>query len=434
MRIKWQSCFFLLLFFLVCKGTAQEVKEIIREWTAYSQKVDVTDFIGQDFKVSAMIRKDLPKNDGSNAAIWARIEQSDGSTGFFENQVYMGSASEEWQKFTISGTVDKTGAYLYFGAFCQNNGNFYFDDFELEVKLKNGKWQPVPISNPGFEIEASDDLWDEGIRKSKLIKTKHFKINYDSTSVISGSKALHIKGQNIIGSNQQFGNKAAINGVTLYYEIYGEGEPLLLIHGNGQSASAFLQQTEEFSKYYRVIVVDCRGRGKSTYQKDIELTYDLQVEDMILLLDHLKLKSAHVVGWSDGGIIGLRMAMKHPEKVKKLVAMGANINPEGLIDLEELKQSVHAWKKADNPDFSLQIDLYNLMINYPQLDYKNLGVISSPTLIMAGDKDVIKHTHTVQMYEAIPNAQLAILPNETHYMPSENAALFNRLVLDFLRD
>jgi pimeloyl-ACP methyl ester carboxylesterase len=104
-----------------------------------------------------------------------------------------------------------------------------------------------------------------------------------------------------------------VNGVKLYYEVYGEGEPLLMIHGNGGSFSCFENQVAEFSKQFKVLLVDCRGRGNSTYQKGIELTFDLQVEDFTLFLDKLNIKKTNILGWSDGGIIGLILAIKHPE-------------------------------------------------------------------------------------------------------------------------
>lgn len=101
------------------------------------------------------------------------------------------------------------------------------------------------------------------------------------------------------------GKYVDVNGVKLYYEVYGEGEPLLMIHGNGGSFSCFENQVAEFSKHFKVILVDCRGRGNSTYQKGIELTFDLQVEDFTLFLDKLNIKKTNILGWSDGGIIGL---------------------------------------------------------------------------------------------------------------------------------
>ena len=225
-----------------------------------------------------------------------------------------------------------------------------------------------------------------------------------------------------------------VNGVKLYYEIYGEGEPLLMIHGNGGSFVCFENQVPEFSKHFKVILVDCRGRGNSSYQKGVELTFDLQVEDINLFLDKLNIQKTNILGWSDGGIIGLLLALKHPEKVAKLVTSGANIFPEGVVYFDEMKKTtVELESKNKNHENDLALDLNNLDLNYPNLKFSDLNAIKSKTLIIAGDHDVIKGEHTLKMYESIPNAQLAILPNSSHSALIENSKLFNEIVLPFLK-
>lgn len=231
------------------------------------------------------------------------------------------------------------------------------------------------------------------------------------------------------------GKYADVNGVKLYYKVYGEGEPLLMIHGNGGSFSCFENQVEEFSKHFKVILVDCRGRGNSSYQKGVELTFDLQVEDFSLFLEKLNIQKTNIVGWSDGGIIGLLLAIKHPEKVNKLVTSGANIFPEGVIYFEDMKKTTLDLEKNNkNHENDLAIDLNNLDLKYPNLKFTDLNVIKSKTLIIAGDHDIIKSEHTLKIYESIPNAQLAILPNSSHSALIENATLFNPIVLKFLRE
>ncbi|NTV84138.1 MAG: alpha/beta hydrolase [Bacteroidales bacterium] len=129
------------------------------------------------------------------------------------------------------------------------------------------------------------------------------------------------------GNNQDVGNYLVLNGVRLYYEIYGKGEPLVLIHGNGGNIEAMKYQIEYFSKNYRVIVMDCRGRGKSELGQD-SLTYMQMTEDIVALLDYLRVYSTYVIGRSDGGIIGLLMGIYFPGKVKKIAAYGANLWPD----------------------------------------------------------------------------------------------------------
>ena len=224
-----------------------------------------------------------------------------------------------------------------------------------------------------------------------------------------------------------------VNGVKLYYETYGEGEPLLMIHGNGGSFSCFENQVLEFSKHFKVVLVDCRGRGNSSYQKGIELTFDLLVEDINLFLDKLNIQKTSILGWSDGGIIGLLLAIKHPEKVNKLITSGANIFPEGVIYFEDMKKTTIDLEKNNKyHENDLAIDLNNLDLKYPNLKFTDLNVIKSKTLIIAGDHDIIKSEHTLKIYESIPNAQLAILPNSSHSALIENPKLFNEIALRFL--
>ena len=229
------------------------------------------------------------------------------------------------------------------------------------------------------------------------------------------------------------GKYVAVNGVKLYYEIYGKGTPLVMIHGNGGSFACFENQVTEFSKHFKVILVDCRGRGNSSYQKGVELTFDLQVEDINSFLNKLNIQKTNILGWSDGGIIGLLLAIKHPEKVNKLVTSGANIFPEGVIDFEGMKKTATDLEtKNKNHVNDLDIDLNNLDLKYPNLKFTDLNVIKSKTLIIAGDHDVIKSEHTLKIFESIPNAQLAILPNSSHAALIENSKLFNEIVLHFL--
>lgn len=415
------------------KINAQQATQAVKEWTSYSQSINVADKEGYEFKISAAIRVEKPKKN-SRAALWTRIDKKDGKMGFFRNDAYTTTLTDKWQVFEIKGTVDNGAEVLNIGAYCQNNGDFYFDDFKVEVRKGTEKWQTIAISNSGFEEDkAKGDLWRDGISKNSIVTVKNFAIEYSNNNPYKGSKCLLVKGSGILGSNDN-GKFIEVNGVSLYYEMYGEGEPLLMIHGNGNSMSGFINQVDEFSKKYKVILVDCRGRGSSTYVPGVELTFDLQIEDLRLFLDKLNIPKTHIVGWSDGGILGLLMAIKHPERVDKLVSMAGNIFPDGCVDLDDMKKIRDDLVK-DNKDHKndLAIDLYNLDIKYPNLEYKDLSVIKSKTLIMAGDHDEIKNEHTIKMFEAIPNAQLAILPKSTHYMPIQNPKLFNQIVLEFLK-
>jgi len=406
-------------------------KTILRDWTSYAQAIEVTeDMLNSDFKASVYIRKDSTE-ENSKVALWTRVDPK----VFFQNDAYNDTVivTNQWKKFEIHGTIDSNATKLYVGAFVQNNGNFYFDDFNIQYERKANDWLNVPIVNAGFELDLINDEWIEGVHLNGQTRVENFDILYSEENPYTGKASLKIRGtdKNILG-NQDHGRFASIEDVDLYYEIYGTGDTLLMIHGNGQSMSAFYNQVDEFSKHFTVITLDSRGRGKSSYIEGIELTYSLQVEDLIQFLNELNISATHIVGWSDGGILGLMMAIKYPNRVKHLVAMAANIFPEGIVEKELISiGKTIAQLKAQNRT-GLIFDLYNMLSNYPQMKFEDLEVIKSKTLIIAGDHDDIKTEHTVNMFEHIPNAQLAILPNETHWMPEENPTLFNATVLRFL--
>jgi alpha-beta hydrolase superfamily lysophospholipase len=130
------------------------------------------------------------------------------------------------------------------------------------------------------------------------------------------------------GSNPAAGKTFTHDGISLYYEVYGTGEPVLLIHGNGGSIATLGAQIDHFQKHYRVIAMDSRDQGRSGDSPD-RITYEKMTDDLAALLDHLESGPVYVLGWSDGGIEALLLGIRHPAKVKKIAAMAANLNPEG---------------------------------------------------------------------------------------------------------
>jgi len=239
------------------------------------------------------------------------------------------------------------------------------------------------------------------------------------------------------GENPPAGKFAAVNGIKLYYEIYGAGPVMLQIHGNGASISAMGNQIQFFSPHYRVIAADSRGHGKSGMGAG-RLTYDQQAEDLNALLDQLQVKSANVLGWSDGGIIGLLLAIHHPDKVAKLAIMGANLNPQGAYDWalqwvdQQNKLLDEMIAKGDKtqpwPVLKQQLDLLG---KQPQIPVGDLARIKAPTLVMAGDKDVIRLEHSQLIFDHLAQAHLAIFPGATHMIPWDNPELFNQTVAKF---
>jgi pimeloyl-ACP methyl ester carboxylesterase len=247
------------------------------------------------------------------------------------------------------------------------------------------------------------------------------------------------------GSNEEAGASVDVNDIRVYYEIYGEGEPLLLLHGNGGAIWTFGQQIPDLSEHFRVIAVDSRAQGKST-DSEQEITYALMASDMSELIDKLDLGSVHVVGWSDGGNIGLELALAHPEKVKKLVAIGANYThedymapPDSVVmdanDPRLLKTTPVLRKYVEEMGKlapSVSKKLADLIENYPNLMEEQLRQIDVPVLVVAGDHDAINMDQTMALFLNLPHSQLFIVPGASHFVPVEQPELVNNEVVRFL--
>jgi pimeloyl-ACP methyl ester carboxylesterase len=239
-----------------------------------------------------------------------------------------------------------------------------------------------------------------------------------------------------LGHNNSVGRYATLRGIKMYYEIYGAGEPLLFIHGNGGSIRSFIHQVPFFEKKYKVILVDSRAQGKSIDNGD-SLTYEMMADDFNNLLDYLKIDSCNVIGWSDGGINGLLLAMRHPKKVKKLAATGANLWPDTTaLDpwaFKISKQMRDRLVSATTAEQKNKKKLVELLINEPHIKLDDLKKVKCPSLIMGGDHDVIPPQHTLLIAEAIPKSYLWILPNSGHSTLIYYRDDFNKVVMDFLK-
>jgi pimeloyl-ACP methyl ester carboxylesterase len=242
------------------------------------------------------------------------------------------------------------------------------------------------------------------------------------------------------GKNAAVGKYAEIRGFKMYYEVYGKGEPLLIIHGNGGSIKDFRYQIPYFAKKYQVILADSRAQGKSNNDKDT-LSYEMMSDDLNALLGQLKIKNANVIGWSDGGIEGLLLAMRNPDKVKMLAVTGANLWPDTtavdpyIADIV-LKQNVFtadSLKRMKNPSRQIkdQVLLLHLLSYEPHIKAEALHKISCPTLVIGGDHDVIRTEHTMLIAKNIPRSYLWILPNSGHSTPIYHRDMFNQVIGDF---
>ncbi len=239
----------------------------------------------------------------------------------------------------------------------------------------------------------------------------------------------------IYGHNPKAGHYANVRGFKIYYEIYGKGEPLLLIHGNGGSGNNFSGQIPYFAQHYQVIVADSRAHGKSVDPTD-SLSYEMMAEDFNALLDYLKIKSCNVIGWSDGGNNGLLLAIHHPDKVKKLAITGANIWIDSSAianDLVSIDPLGALYKLEQTPEVKNTINITKLLLMLPNISLQQLNGIKCPTLVIGGDHDVILPKHTLLIAENIPQSTLWILPNSGHSTLINYKNQFNRTVADFFK-
>ena len=217
--------------------------------------------------------------------------------------------------------------------------------------------------------------------------------------------------------------------IQLHYTEHGSGEPLVLLHGNGEDSSYFEHQIAFFQDRYRVIAVDTRGHGKSP-RGTAPLTLNQFADDLSAFMDELDIASAHILGFSDGANVAMLFALAHPTRVKSLVLNGGNLFPEGLTE-QTRREIDEEYEQAVAADDESLLELLRLMIDEPQIDPAQLSELSMPTLVVAGTDDMIEETHTRLIAESIPNAQLAIIEG-THFVAFENSDAFNRVVSEFL--
>ncbi|MBB2149061.1 alpha/beta fold hydrolase [Pedobacter gandavensis] len=337
----------------------------------------------------------------------------------------------EWSPYELTGKIEKDAKYLGIGITVAGIGSYYVDDLKLFVKDGKDKIE-IPMQNSGFENDSLTNWKSYNLDKNtKLILEKDI--------VSSGKQSLFIDNSSIevapkLGNNSKVGKYATINGIKLYYEIYGQGEPLLLLHGNNSSIGSFDNQLDVLSKKYMVIGLDSRGQGKSTGDTT-KLTYELMAEDLNAFLEQLQLKNTNVLGWSDGGNIALILAMRHPDKVKKMAVMGTVLfNDERSVTAETnklIRKQVKEMQEKGVAETNMDYRLKMLLLTEPNINPDALQKIQSPTLVMAGQHDVVKEKHTKLIAEKIPGSKLMIFKGADHEAPKKIPQLFNQTVLDF---
>lgn len=222
--------------------------------------------------------------------------------------------------------------------------------------------------------------------------------------------------------------------IKLHSVCRGSGEPLILLHGNGDSSDYFAHQIEYFSRRYRVIAVDTRGHGKSPRGRE-PFTISRFADDLKCFMEENGIDSADILGFSDGGNIAVEFALRYPDAVKRLILVGANIFPAGMKPIYLVPITVAFGVMTFFSVFSRKAVrralLLRLMVKEPKISPDELGAITAPTLVMAGTSDMIKDSHTRLIHHSIPGSRLCILPGD-HFIASKNHEAFNRVVWDFL--
>lgn len=240
------------------------------------------------------------------------------------------------------------------------------------------------------------------------------------------------------------GQYAEVNGIRLYYETYGAGSPVLVLHGGTGFIETMHYQISDLSDDHLVIAPDSRGHGRSG-DGEGPLHYAQMADDMVALLDTLKIEKADVVGWSDGGIIALDMAIRYPDRIGRIAMSGANFNTAGLTEEPDLASDPEGEAVAAQRDFYKRLApdpahwpvFYRKVIamwaSEPHFTIEQLGTIKARALVMAGEFDGIKREHTGALSEAIPDAEEVIIAGASHFAPVTHHDEVNAHLVKFLK-
>ena len=233
------------------------------------------------------------------------------------------------------------------------------------------------------------------------------------------------------------------NGITIHYAIYGQGSPVVFLHGGLANTDYWGNQVPAVAAHHTVILIDSRGHGRST-RDSRPYGYDLMADDVVAVLDSLKIEKADIVGWSDGGILGIDLALRHKDRVRKVFAFAANTVTSGVKEGVEknptfaayIERAGHEYEahSATPKEYNAFVDQISKMwAEQPNWTDEQLKSIQTPILVVDGDHDeAIKREHTEYIAATIPGAGLLILPNASHFAFLQDPALFNATVLHFL--
>ena len=235
-----------------------------------------------------------------------------------------------------------------------------------------------------------------------------------------------------------------VNGTPIFFAQFGEGPEVLLLHGGLANSNYWGYQVQELAKMFSVTVMDTRGHGRSPLRSR-HLSYEIFADDVSGLLDLLKIPAVSIIGWSDGAITGLQLAMNQPNRVSKLFAFGANSSVDGLkkdTSRTRVFASFVARCKTEYAQLSPHPEKWSLLMDSlrvmwrsePNFTKRRLASLNIPTTLSDGDHDeIIKSDHTKQIADEIPGARLVIQHEVSHFAMLQNPRQFNETVIDFLK-
>ena len=222
--------------------------------------------------------------------------------------------------------------------------------------------------------------------------------------------------------------------IQLHYIEQGQGKPLILLHGNGESCDYFEHQIPCFAKDYHVIAIDTRGHGQSP-RGEKPFTIVQFAEDLREFMDQNAIGKAILLGFSDGGNIALTFALKYPERIDKMIVDGANLFPDGVKPLYqwpiEIGYRIARLFAKKSEQAKQNAEMLGLMVNEPHIEPSELARLTMPVLVVAGTKDMIKESHTWLIYKSLPNAKLEFIEGD-HFVANKCPELFNETVKRFL--
>ena len=375
------------------------------KFAAYSTQLPTKGFWGQKYKLSASMKTD-ELDTHATPILWIDGHNSTKGTTFFKELGSKPAEGKEWKTYSLEGLIDSNTAKIECGVMAKYNGLFYFDDVTLAIQKSDSTWETVYANN--FE----QDKWDlkEGSEFLNISANTYFIARLEKKET---NTYLKIEGAGIIhfGNNEARGKFADVNGVQLYYETYGEGQPLIVLHHFEDRIESYDVNYPELMKKYRLILVDMRGQNyKTPLSKTDSLTYTAMAADINQLMEQLKIDSAHFWGVVTGAKVGLLMAKDYPKRVKKLLAYGLFIQTDSTAVSPLMFKRYEERSKQIDDVFEKRLVAFLISPEANSMPFSALTTIKTPVFLVSGDRGSVLKEHTEKIFKSLPNAQMRVLP------------------------